>query len=75
MSMNRKQKITLGQMRASGVHSLIVYCADLRCLHWTRINADRWPDHVPLSDLKDQFVCSACGNRRADVRPDFREAG
>jgi hypothetical protein len=75
MSMNRKQKMTLGQMRASGVHNLIVYCADLRCLHWTRINADQWPDHVPLSDLEDQFVCRACGNRSADVRPDFKEAG
>jgi hypothetical protein len=24
-----------------------------------------------LSDLESRFVCSACGKRGADVRPDF----
>jgi len=73
--MNRKEEITLGQMRASGVYSLIVYCSDRRCLHWTRVSADRCPDYVALPDLESQFVCQLCGNRGADVRPDFREAG
>jgi hypothetical protein len=27
----RPQKITLGEMRQSGIHSLLVYCADCRC--------------------------------------------
>ena len=33
----RPQKITFGEMRASGVRGLLVYCADFRCSHWTAI--------------------------------------
>jgi hypothetical protein len=33
--------------------------------------ADRWPDDARLSDIEPQFVCTACGKRGADVRPDF----
>jgi hypothetical protein len=34
--------------------------------------ADRWADDVRLSDLEPGFICSACGKRGADVRPDTR---
>jgi hypothetical protein len=67
----RQQKITLGEMRASGVRVLLVYCADYRCAHAVRISADRWPDHIRLSDLEPLFVCQACGRRGADIRPDW----
>jgi hypothetical protein len=40
-----KQKITLGEMRASGVRDLLVYCADYHCAHAVRISADQWPDN------------------------------
>jgi hypothetical protein len=33
--------------------------------------ADQWPDDVRLSDIEPRFICSACGKRGADVRPDF----
>jgi hypothetical protein len=33
--------------------------------------ADRWPDDARLSDIEPQFVCTDCGKRGADVRPDF----
>ena len=69
--MTRPQKITLGEMRASGVRGVLVYCADYKCSHWIKINADQWPDDVRLSDLEDRFVCTACGQRGADIRPDF----
>jgi hypothetical protein len=59
-------------MRASGVRGLLVYCADYKCSHWTKISGDRWPDDVRLSDLEPMFVCQACGQRGADVRPLFR---
>jgi len=39
-----------------------------------RFSADQWPDHVRLSDLESRFVCKACGQRGADVRPDFPAA-
>jgi hypothetical protein len=67
----RQQKITLGEMRASGVRGLLVYCSDYKCSHSIAIGADRWPDHVRLSDLEARFVCKACGKRGADIRPDF----
>jgi hypothetical protein len=39
------QKITLGEMRESGVRGLLVYGSDYKCSHWTTINGDQWPDH------------------------------
>jgi hypothetical protein len=49
--MPRQEKITLGEMRASGPSRLLIYCADYRCSHSVVIDADRWPDHVhcPIS--------------------------
>jgi hypothetical protein len=67
----RQQKITLGEMRLSDVHGLLVYCSDYRCSHSIAISADRWPDDVRLSDLEPRFTCRACGHRGADVRPLF----
>jgi hypothetical protein len=67
----RQQKITLGEMRAMGVRGLLIYCADYRCSHSTAIVADKWLDHVRLSDLEARFTCHACGRKGADVRPDF----
>ncbi len=68
---SRQQKITFGEMRASGVRGLLIYCSDFRCSHSTTLSADRWPDDVRLSDLELLFVCQACGERGADVRPNF----
>jgi hypothetical protein len=67
----RQPKITLGEMRASGVRGLLIYCSDFRCSHWTAISGDRWLDDVRLSDLEPRFTCKACGTRAADVRPNF----
>jgi hypothetical protein len=70
----RQQKISFEEMRASGVRGVLVYCSDYRCSHSTAINADRWPDHVRLSDIEPRFTCQACGKRGADVRPDWNSA-
>jgi hypothetical protein len=42
-----------------------------RCSHSIAISGDQWPDEARLSDLETRFVCSACGKRGADVRPNF----
>ena len=66
------QKITFAQMRKSGVRGLlVVYCAAYHCSHSIAISGDPWPDDVGLSDLEPRFVCTACGKRGAEVRPDF----
>jgi hypothetical protein len=59
--MIRQQKITLCEMRASGVRGPLIYCADFRCSHWIRINADQWSDETRLSDLEEKFTCTMCG--------------
>jgi hypothetical protein len=69
--LKRPQKITLGEMRASGVRGLLIYCADYKCSYSIAISTDPWPDDTRLSDLEDRFTCTACGNKGAEVRPDF----
>jgi hypothetical protein len=67
------QKITFGELRASGVRDVLIYCRDHKCSHIT-ISADRWPNHVRLSEIESGFVCTSCGKRGAEVRPKFRSA-
>jgi hypothetical protein len=69
--MQRPQKITLAEMRVSGVHGLLIFCSDYKCSHSIAISGDEWPDDVRLSDLEPRFTCQACGRRGADVRPNF----
>ena len=71
----RSKRITLAEMRASGMRGLLVYCSDYRCSDPIAISGDPWPDEMRLSDLEPRFICSACGKRGADVRPDFHWKG
>jgi hypothetical protein len=73
----RQQKITLGEMRSSGVRELLIYCADYKCSHSLQLApavVDKWRDDVRLSDQEGRFTCKQCGNRGADVRPHFAPA-
>jgi hypothetical protein len=67
----RPQKITFGEMRPSGVRGLLIYCADYKCSHSVAISGDSWEDDVRLSDIEPRFTCRACGQKGADVRPNF----
>jgi hypothetical protein len=58
-------------LRDSGVRGILVYCSDYRCGHSMALMADHWPGDVRLSDIERRFVCSVCGKRGADVRPNF----
>jgi hypothetical protein len=53
---------------------LLVYCA-YRCSHSIAISGEPWRDDLRLSDIEARFVCTACGHRGADVRPDFNWTG
>ena len=68
---DRSQKITFAEMRESGIHGLLVYCADYRCSHSIAISGDAWPDDARLSDIEERFTCRVCGKRGADVRAGF----
>jgi hypothetical protein len=72
--MPRHQKITFGEMRASGVRDVLIYCRDHRCNHHIEVSADRWADDVRLSDIEPGLVCTACGKRGAKMRPKFSSA-
>jgi hypothetical protein len=43
------QKITFGEMRASDVRDVLIYCRHYRCSHHVEISADRRPDGCPTS--------------------------
>jgi hypothetical protein len=73
-ALTRPQKITLGEMRDSGLTRLLIYCGDYRCAHHIEISGELWPDDVRLSDLEPKFTCRVCGQRGADVRPLFEPA-
>jgi hypothetical protein len=40
LNMDRPTKITFGEMRASGVRGIVVYCADYKCSHHVAVTAD-----------------------------------
>jgi hypothetical protein len=67
----RQQKISLPRCAPLAFAVLLIYCSDYHCSHWTAMSAERWPDDVRLSDLEPLFTCQVCGQRGADVRPDF----
>ena len=72
--MPRQEKITFGEMRASGASRIIVHCGDYKCGHSVTMYPALWPDNVRLSDLEERFVCTVCGKRVAEVRPKFSQA-
>jgi len=45
-----ERKITLGEMRDSGLSRLLIYCGDYHCAHSVVIDSGRWGDDVRLSD-------------------------
>jgi hypothetical protein len=54
--------------RRCATRGIIVYCADYTCSHSIVVNADQWPDDLPLSNIEHRFICAMCGKRGADVR-------
>jgi hypothetical protein len=69
--MKRPEKITIGEMRSSGITGVMIYCADHKCAHVVTASVEEWPDDVRLSDVEGRYVCSVCGRRGADIRPDW----
>jgi len=68
------QKITVGEMRSSGVRSLLICCADYHCSHLVAISAEQRADDVRLSDIEPQFVCSVWPDRSDLCRWNIRRS-
>jgi len=58
----RPQKITLGDMRSTGLRNLLVYCGDFKCAHHVEIGAERWSDDVRLSDSSSSLARKKAGH-------------
>jgi hypothetical protein len=54
--MTYQQKITFGEMRASGVRDVLIYCRSHRCSHHGEISADRRP-LISLRHIGLGFTC------------------
>jgi hypothetical protein len=65
--------MTLGNMRANDVRSIVVSC--WQCHHEAVLSADRWPNHMAVPTFGLRMVCSKCGAVGADVRPNWRGRG
>jgi hypothetical protein len=63
------QKITFGEMRASGARDIRIHCRNISCGHHIEINADSWADDVRLSDIEPKFFCTKCRQRGGEIRP------
>jgi len=65
--------MTLGNMRANGVHSLAIYCAGRGCHHEAVLDVSAYPDDVPVPAFGPRMVCTACGAISADARPNWNK--
>ena len=65
--------MTLGNMRANGVRSLIVICTNVTCRHEAIVNVDGQGDAAFVPALGRLMRCQQCGQCGADVRPNWIE--
>lgn len=71
------EPVTVASVRAHGVRSLLIYCNGKRDGEWPcnnhqgKLAVDRFDDDVVLRDIERRCRCTACGWRRADLRPDY----
>ncbi len=63
--------MTLGNMRANGVRSLIVNCG--ACHRDAVFNVDHYLDAVPVPAFGPRMVCTRRGMIGADARPNWRD--
>jgi hypothetical protein len=68
---DRPVEITFAKMRDSGVREILIYCSDYRCSNSMLLMADHRPGDVRLANIEMRFVCSVCGKRAVEIRPNF----
>ena len=67
------QFMTLANMRENGVRSVLVSCSNVHCRHESVVNLDRLGDDISVPSLGARMLCQRCGQRGADVRPNWQE--
>ena len=64
----------LANMRAHGVRSFDATCERQDCGHEATVNVDHLPAAMPVPDVGLRMVCSKCGGRRINTRPDWTQS-
>ena len=67
--------MTLGNMRAHGVRTVMAHCQAANCAHSASIDVDALLDHFPVPDVSLRLRCSRCGSRNVKTQPAWREGG
>jgi hypothetical protein len=65
------EPMTLANMRANGVRSLLVYCT--ACPRTVIFNVDAYAEALPVPAFGPRMVCTGCGMIGADARPNWNE--
>jgi hypothetical protein len=70
------QPVTIAHVRTHGVRQLLVYCngkraGDWPCHHQGILPVDRFRADEAIKDIERRCRSTACGWRRADLRPDY----
>jgi len=66
-------QMTLGNMRANGVCTLVVWCHGRGCNHEAILDVSSYVDDVPVPAFGPRLVCTVCGAIGADARPNWNE--
>jgi hypothetical protein len=53
--------MTVGNMRANGMRSLVVYCLNVICRHEKIVNVDAYGDEMFVPSLGPRMRCERCG--------------
>jgi hypothetical protein len=74
-----RPSVTISHVKRHGVTRLLVYClgkrdGDWPCHHQNQLPVDRFAAEEALVDIQRRCRCTACGWKRADLRPDYSVA-
>ena len=61
--------MTLGNMRANGVRSVVAMCLEYGCGHKADVLVDHLADDVFVPDVGRRLRCSVCQGREVQTRP------
>jgi hypothetical protein len=69
------QPMDVSNMFANGVTRLALSCHGRDCWHSGVLDVSAYPGDLLVQSFKGRVVCSRCGSRDVDVRPDWTEIG
>jgi hypothetical protein len=65
--------VTVAASRASGLHTVAVFCEARGCHHDAVISLDGWSDALPVPDMALHLHCSKCGGRQIKIMINVKE--